>query len=815
MHPQLRFLTLLLLSPFFVVAQTPGDNLFDPNYLHEIKIYFEEPDFWELMTQDYEEASMNQTEIPYRSAMHVYIDGVLLDSVGVRHKGFSSYFGEGNKKSLKLDFDKFKDGQTYDGLKKINLNNGVGDPALQRDFLCYNLIRTTGAPAPRVSHVNLYINDEYWGAYIIVEQVDKTFLANHFDDDDGNLFKNMQWSNLEYFGTNPSDYKAIFELKTNETEDDWTGLINFCKIVNNSTNSNFPTEIQQVFDVPNYLKILAIDVMTDNWDSYIEHGRNFYLYQSPNGGKFHWIPWDYNLAMGGDFYTGGNPQVFDPVCPGYPNFDFQVSDNNLVTFTNNSTENPSGYVWDFGDGNSSVEQNPEYTYPLDGIYNVCLTTTKNYPDTTCTKTICKEIDLTIDLSNCSTVASGDCPYPSYDPILAQVMTTVPSCCDTEWEPFCQDIYNWLDEEQNSTSGPTPPINFPILQTGTSKVLISRLLSVPAFKNLYLDYCCQILENNFTPARLFPLIDTQAGLLRDAVYADPNYLFTTNYFEYDVGYGGVANGATIPQLKKFIEDRTQYLLQDLENTNHNCDPDTSPIGFMDVVINELVADNDSTSTIHDADGEFDDWIELYNNTGANIDLSGFYLSDNSSNPYKWPFPLGTKINAGAYLIVWADNQGAQSGLHADFKLGKDGEEIQLVHSDGTVIDAVTFGEQTTNKGYARIPNGTGDFVIQNSTFKANNESTSGSQEVLHADNWRVSPNPAHDALHIRFINGINNEQLTIGIYNQLGQLVRPFQQYKNMGGQTTLNIAALPTGLYRLAIRNESGALKSASVIVER
>ena len=101
MHLHLRFLSLLLLSPFFMLAQAPGDNLFDNSYLHEIKIYFEEPNFWELLSHDYEEASANQTEIPYRPALQVYIDVVLLDTVVVRHKGFSSYLAEVNKKSLK------------------------------------------------------------------------------------------------------------------------------------------------------------------------------------------------------------------------------------------------------------------------------------------------------------------------------------------------------------------------------------------------------------------------------------------------------------------------------------------------------------------------------------------------------------------------------------------------------------------------------------------------------------------------------------------------------------------------------------------
>jgi PKD repeat protein len=810
---RLRLLILLLLSSISMLAQNPGDNLFDNSYLHEVKIYFENPNFWQLLIQDYDDAYANDTDIPYRKALQVYIDGVLLDTVGVRHKGFSSNFAANYyKKSLKLDFDEFKEGQTFDGLKKINLNNGVGDPGYQRDFLCYDMIRTTGAPAPRVSHAKLYINDEYWGLYVLVEQVDKTFLANHFDDNDGNLFKNMGWSNLEWLGTNPDNYKDIFELKTNEAEDDWSGFINLCNIINNSSNANFPTQIQQVFNVPDYLKILAIDIMTDNWDSYIDHGRNFYLYEEPNGGKFNWIPWDYNLAMGGDFSTAGNPQVFDPICEGYTEFDYAFGADQEVAFTDLSTEDPDSWFWDFGDGNSSLEQNPVYLYPVEDIYTVCLTTTKAYPDTICMKKACHQIDLTIDLSGCFTLINGTCPHAPNDPALAEVMAIFPSCCDTEWDGFCEEIYEFISQGQSGSGGPNPPFNFPLVLENPEKRLIHRLMNLGEFRDLFLEYCCQILENNFTAERLFPLIDAQANLIRDAVYTDPNYLFSNNYFEYDVGYGGAANGGAIPQLKMYIENRIPVLQQDLDNTNHDCSPDSSPIGPMDVVINELVADNDSTSTINDPAGEFDDWIELYNNTNTTVDLSGFYLSDDENEPYKWAFPLGAKINAGGYLIVWADKQGAQSGLHANFKLSKDGEAVKLIHSDATIIDAVIFGEQTTNKGYARIPNGTGEFVIQNSTFNANNENLVDNEEIF-SGNWRIFPNPADEVIHIRFPGELNLEQVTIGLYNQLGQLIQPFQQYNYVGSQLTLPIADLPAGLYRLAMRNGDGGVETVSVMV--
>ena len=69
---------------------------------------------------------------------------------------------------------------------------------------------------------------------------------------------------------------------------------------------------------------------------------------------------------------------------------------------------------------------------------------------------------------------------------------------------------------------------------------------------------------------------------------------------------------------------------------------------------------------DQDGDFDDWIELYNNGSSPIDLEGYYLSDDPEDVMQWAFPAGTEIAANGYLVVWADEDEDQSGLHANFK-----------------------------------------------------------------------------------------------------------------------------------------------------
>jgi hypothetical protein len=139
---------------------------------------------------------------------------------------------------------------------------------------------------------------------------------------------------------------------------------------------------------------------------------------------------------------------------------------------------------------------------------------------------------------------------------------------------------------------------------------------------------------------------------------------------------------------------------------------------DLVINEFMADNQNTAA--DPNGEFDDWIELYNNTSSPISLQYFFLTDDKNDPTKWAFP-DTSIGAQAYLIIWADNDTLQLGLHAHFRLGSTGDFLWLGYADGTVIDSLSFGNQLTDVSTGRFPNGTGSFQFMPPTFAAQNAS----------------------------------------------------------------------------------------------
>jgi hypothetical protein len=138
---------------------------------------------------------------------------------------------------------------------------------------------------------------------------------------------------------------------------------------------------------------------------------------------------------------------------------------------------------------------------------------------------------------------------------------------------------------------------------------------------------------------------------------------------------------------------------------------------DIVLNELLPVN--TSIVTDQDGEYDDWIELYNLSSSVKDISGYFLSDNKDHFSKWEFPSGTSIAGNGFLIIWADDDSAQVGLHANFKLSSQGEEVVLSTPDGTLIDKVIFPGQTLELSFSRNPDGTGSFKWQVPTFNSSN------------------------------------------------------------------------------------------------
>jgi len=229
-----------------------------------------------------------------------WFDGELVPDVAVRAKGSSSLTyvvdDESDRLSLKVDFDLLYDALAFRGLKKLDFNNNYRDPTLMRERLGYEIFAQMGVPAPRATHVDLWVNDTHMGLYTQVEHIDETFLARNFKNGNGDLYKpNLSSSCLDWSGRDMERIKNM-ELKTNDRRTDHSALIRFLDVLNNEPAETFQEEIEKVLDVDEALRFLAVETMLVCLDSYQGRGVNYYLYETD--GRFVMIPWDLNEAFG-------------------------------------------------------------------------------------------------------------------------------------------------------------------------------------------------------------------------------------------------------------------------------------------------------------------------------------------------------------------------------------------------------------------------------------------------------------------------------------------------------------------------------------
>lgn len=122
----------------------------------------------------------------------------------------------------------------------------------------------------------------------------------------------------------------------------------------------------------------------------------------------------------------------------------------------------------------------------------------------------------------------------------------------------------------------------------------------------------------------------------------------------------------------------------------------------VRINEVMASN--RTILQDGDGDWSDWIELYNGSSQPVDLSGCALSDDDVNQRKWVFPALT-LQPGEYRLVFASGKDRREGeLHANFKLSSSGEALRLYDAQGEVLSWVEYGALPAETSLSRLPDG---------------------------------------------------------------------------------------------------------------
>jgi len=733
---------LLLILVFGIMNSAFSQSFYDINTVNTIEIEFEESNWDYLMDQ------MANAGNEERLMGTVTINEQFFDSVGVRYKGNSSYNQNQTKNPFNIKLDYIINDQEMDGYGTLKLSNGFKDPSMIREALGYEIARKY-FPASQANYANVYVNGNLIGLYTSVQDVDKFFMRTHLNTDEGARIKGEIGSGggppsgsvWEYFGTDSSDYFNYYAL---ESDIGWNELVQFLDTLSNHTES-----VDQVLNIDRHLWFLAFSNLLVNLDGPINNPQNHYIFKDENG-RFNPIPWDLNesfgvfrsLQGGGNLNTYGL-QTFDPFN------NLNSNDHPIISKILSNDTYSKMYVAHY---KTMLEENfsngwyETRAYEIQDIIDADIQADPN-----------KLYSYSNFISNVNSSVGGG---PNAVIGITQLMETRSSYLSglSQFEAQQPEISNIAYTPE--TPAPGTEVWFTAEVGFASQVFLSWRQGFTAV---------------FNKIEMFDDGMHNDGAAGDGVFGTSIIVGNAGmqYYIYAENDGAVA----------FSPEKAEYEFYTLSVTS-------------DMVINEFMADNESTVT--DQDDEYDDWIEFYNNGSETINLDGLYLTDDAAQLDQWIFP-DTSIAAGGYLIVWADNDEDQEGLHANFKLSKSGEAIILSDANLQVLDEISFGEQVTDTTTGRFPNGTGEFELMQPTFGMENISFyTAIDDVTQLEDFTMTafPNPFSNKLQIAFELD-NSSAVTVELQNLLGQKVTALETENYSAGRHELSIetSGLSEGLW--------------------
>ena len=708
----------LLSTLFLVLAGITiyAQDFYDLNVVQTIEIEFAESNWDQLL--DAEKAGDEN----YIMAQSVTINGEVYDSVGVKYKGNSTYQANQVKNPFHIELDTYKE-HDHQGYKDIKLSNVAKDPSFLREVLSYNILRNY-MDAPLSNYANVYVNGSLMGLYSNSEAITKTFVDDRFGSKKGTFVKcnppagagpqSNDFPNLVYLGEDSTDYYDAYEIKSDAG---WAELIDLCDTLVNNTDA-----IEEILDVDRTLWMLAFNNVLVNLDSYIgAFAQNYYLYRNEYG-QFVPVVWDLNESFGRFARTG------------------------------------SGSL----NGNTAKQQmNPllqinDSDYPLlQKLLNIP-TYQKKY------------------IAHCKTMleeAFASNEYYETGLMLQELIDADVQADNNKFFTYNNFLTNLDSDITGGGGGPGGGGTIGIANLMNART--AYLLSQSQFTAIAPNVTDIITSDN-------PLVGEMMTI--SANIADASDAYVGYRTDEDAPFTKISmtnnNDGTFSAEVPVTATFTQYYIYS-ENDNagifspqraehefyaFTATTSNPPVG--DIVINEFMASNDAT--VADQDDEFDDWIELYNNSDSDIDVSGYFLSDDPEDQMKYELPEGTMLAANGYLTIWADSDEDQDGLHTNFKLSAAAESVVLSNVSGEIIDEVSYADQETDISYGRFPNGTGDFRTMNPTFGSENDGGMVAVgDVIENAKLTLYPNPTSDGFWISY-DGLG--EVTLSVTNLHGRTI---------------------------------------------
>ena len=606
--------------------------------------------------------------------------------IGVRFRGNTSLNAQ--KKSFKINVDKYVD-QNFYGLSELNLIGNQNDPSLLRAKLCWDFFRDAGVPACRTSYIRVYVNETYMGVYLNVEQIDNRFADVRFDDGTGNLWKCLYGSDLNYQGSNPTLYTDdAYDLVENEFQNNYAELAQFINVLNNNPLSSLPCELEKVFNVHDYLKIMAADMLLGNWDNYIFNKNNFYLYHNEKTGKLEYIPYDLDNTLGIDWVG---------VDWGQRNLYSWTTSSNRPLFTR-------------------LLQISVYRNEFSNYVNEFVATTFN----------ANAFELQAQqIQNIIASAAIEDPLRPLD--------------------FGFTTDDFLNSINSAWGGQVSYGIVPFVQTRASQALqqlenlqpfTSIFNVVPKFQNDSLFVTFQSNLNANELAVVWKEIGTSTWNVETPT-SEGFYGITDQLYSF-------AGSLPTDSINILVGAIPLIWANDIDA--HDCNfiylygkESASPL-----VINELAPLG--TDNCIDFFGANEDWIELYNPGPAAVYLGNKFISDDASNWNKWPLPNVT-LDPGDFQLLYADKQPEQGVNHLDFKLDDLSETVyisEVQNSARVLIDSITYSNIPINHSFGRATDANPNWIDWTvSTPNASNLPVSVNELVSGIS---LYPNPVIEMLH---------------------------------------------------------------------
>lgn len=278
-----------------------GISLYEDSVVHEVRIIPLSENLKAKLIGAKDYTNKHHTKNIYQMCQ-ISIDGEIIDSVGIRYKGQSSYdYTTNDKKSFKVKLNEFVKKQKYQKTKRFNLNNQFKDPSFLREKIMLDVLRSEDLPAAKSAYANVYFGDELLGLYLLVQDIDKRFLKENFKSKKGALYNGKPRAHF----TSPDENNTLisaYKRKNRKKSSDFSDLDTLIKVINNvdSTVGN-QENLDKVFNVEHCLQQWAINNFLLNIDTYnMLYRHNFMIYFEPVDSTktmAHWIGYDYNYTF--------------------------------------------------------------------------------------------------------------------------------------------------------------------------------------------------------------------------------------------------------------------------------------------------------------------------------------------------------------------------------------------------------------------------------------------------------------------------------------------------------------------------------------